>query len=142
GRQHVRRGDSRQAGAGDRRETAVLQGSVASVSGERSTGNRDRSEGAAVPVPRSSSSDPVPRSPFRLAILTISDAGARGERVDTSGDTIEAWARARSASVAARTLVSDDSVPIVATLTAWCDGDVADLVLTTGGTGLSPRDIT
>lgn len=112
------------------------------MSGERSTGNRDRSEGAAVPVPRRSSSDPVPRSPFRLAILTISDAGARGERVDTSGDTIEAWARARSVSVAARTLVSDDSVPIVATLTAWCDGDVADLVLTTGGTGLSPRDIT
>lgn len=92
--------------------------------------------------PRSSSPVSVPHSPFRLAILTISDAGARGERADTSGDAVERWARARGASIAARTLVPDDSIPIVSTLTAWCDGDVADLVITTGGTGLSPRDIT
>ena len=75
-------------------------------------------------------------------MLTISDAGARGERADTSGDAIVAWAGERGYSVAARALVPDDSVAIVRQLIAWCDSDAADLVLTTGGTGLSARDNT
>jgi molybdenum cofactor synthesis domain-containing protein len=79
---------------------------------------------------------------MRVAILTISDAGSRGERRDTSGDAAEAWARARGYAVAARALIPDDAVQIVGTLTGWCDGDAADLVLTTGGTGLSARDVT
>lgn len=79
---------------------------------------------------------------MRVAILTISDAGARGERVDTSGAAAEAWARDREYEVSERKLVPDDAQQIVAVLTAWCDGDAADLVLTTGGTGLSDRDIT
>jgi molybdenum cofactor synthesis domain-containing protein len=79
---------------------------------------------------------------MRLAILTISDAGARGERADTSGDAIVAWAGARGDEVVARTLVPDESVPIVSALCAWCDADAADVVLTTGGTGLSERDVT
>lgn len=79
---------------------------------------------------------------MRLAILTISDAGARGERADTSGDAAERWALARGYDVAARALVPDDSVQIVSTLLTWCDTDAADLVLTTGGTGLSERDVT
>jgi molybdopterin adenylyltransferase len=79
---------------------------------------------------------------MRVAILTISDAGSRGERRDTSGDAAEAWARARGYVVAARALVPDDTVQIVGTLLRWCDGDAADLVLTTGGTGLSVRDVT
>lgn len=79
---------------------------------------------------------------MRVAILTISDAGSRGERRDTSGDAAEAWARARGYAVAARALIPDDTVQIVGTLTGWCDGDAADLVLTTGGTGLSARDVT
>ena len=79
---------------------------------------------------------------MRVAVLTISDAGARGERADTSGDAIVAWAGERGYTLAARTLVPDDSVAIVRQLLAWCDGDAADLVLTTGGTGLSPRDNT
>jgi molybdenum cofactor synthesis domain-containing protein len=79
---------------------------------------------------------------LRIAILTISDAGARGERADTSGDAAQSWAESQSASVAARALVADDSVAIVRQLLAWCDEDVADLVLTTGGTGLSARDVT
>jgi molybdopterin adenylyltransferase len=78
----------------------------------------------------------------RVAVLTVSDAGARGERADGSGDAIAAWAEAAGHAVAARTLVPDESGAIVRTLVAWCDDDVADLVLTTGGTGLSPRDIT
>lgn len=79
---------------------------------------------------------------MRVAILTISDAGSRGERRDTSGDAAEAWAGERGYTIAARALVPDDSVRIVAALTGWCDNDAADLVLTTGGTGLSERDVT
>ena len=80
---------------------------------------------------------------MRIAILTISDAGARGERpVDGSGDAIAAWVTQRQDTIAVRTLVSDDVTAIAAQLIAWCDADVADLVLTTGGTGLAPRDLT
>jgi molybdenum cofactor synthesis domain-containing protein len=78
----------------------------------------------------------------RVAVLTISDAGARGERPDSSGDAIARWAAERGYSLAVRAMVADDSVAIVRHLLAWCDGDAADLVLTTGGTGLSPRDNT
>jgi molybdopterin adenylyltransferase len=78
----------------------------------------------------------------RIAILTISDAGARGERADRSGDAIAEWAVRRGDAIAVRALVPDESVDIVRHLIEWCDADAADLVLTTGGTGLSPRDIT
>ena len=79
---------------------------------------------------------------MRIAVLTISDAGARGERADTSGAAIVMWAQKRGDTIAARELVPDDAGVIVPTLIGWCDADVADVVLTTGGTGLSPRDIT
>ena len=79
---------------------------------------------------------------MRVAILTVSDAGSRGERADSSGDAIVAWAESRGAKVVDRALVPDESARIVPVLLSWCDEDAADLVLTTGGTGLSPRDIT
>ena len=79
---------------------------------------------------------------MRIAILTTSDAGARGERRDSSGDAIVAWAKARGTEVVARELVPDDTVEIVRCLTRWADDDAADVILTTGGTGLSPRDVT
>ncbi|MEP7382416.1 MAG: MogA/MoaB family molybdenum cofactor biosynthesis protein [Gemmatimonadota bacterium] len=79
---------------------------------------------------------------MRIAILTVSDAGARGLRADRSGDAIAAWAAGRGDTVVARTIVADETGAIVRTLLEWCDGDLADVVLTTGGTGLSPRDIT
>ncbi|HYD54628.1 MAG TPA: MogA/MoaB family molybdenum cofactor biosynthesis protein [Gemmatimonadaceae bacterium] len=79
---------------------------------------------------------------MRIAILTISDAASRGERVDASGDAAVAWAAARGDAVVARALVPDESLAIVRRLVAWCDADDADLVLTTGGTGLSARDVT
>jgi molybdenum cofactor synthesis domain-containing protein len=79
---------------------------------------------------------------MRVAVLTISDATSRGERADGSGDAAAAWAESLGATVAARALVSDDVVPIVRQLVAGCDDDAADLVLTPGGTGLSPRDVT
>lgn len=81
-------------------------------------------------------------STIRVAILTVSDACSRGERADASGDAIATWAAAQGRIVADRATVPDDSVQIAARLAAWCDGDAADMVLTTGGTGLSPRDIT
>jgi molybdenum cofactor synthesis domain-containing protein len=79
---------------------------------------------------------------MRIAILTTSDAGSRGERVDTSGDAIAAWAKARGAAVTSRELVADDTAEIVRVLTRWADDDTADVIFTTGGTGLSPRDVT
>jgi molybdopterin adenylyltransferase len=80
--------------------------------------------------------------PLRLAILTISDAGSRGERSDSSGDLIASWAREHRYTIAERALVPDDTVRISSTLSGWADGDQADLILTTGGTGLTERDVT
>jgi molybdenum cofactor synthesis domain-containing protein len=80
--------------------------------------------------------------PLRIGILTISDAGARGERVDGSGDAILEWLTARGDQLAVRAMVPDEAARIMAELCAWADGDTADLVLTTGGTGLAPRDVT
>jgi molybdopterin adenylyltransferase len=79
---------------------------------------------------------------MRVAVLTISDAGSRGERKDESGDVIASWVAGRKAILAARALVPDETVDIVRALTGWCDNDEADLVVTTGGTGLAPRDVT
>jgi molybdenum cofactor synthesis domain-containing protein len=77
-----------------------------------------------------------------MGILTVSDAGARGERADASGDAIAQWAEARGFSLAARKLVPDETVEIVRALLELCDDTECDLVLTTGGTGLTARDIT
>lgn len=79
---------------------------------------------------------------MRVAILTISDAGARGERADGSGDAIARWVEARGYTLAARALVPDEPAEIGGALRRWADGDSADLVLTTGGTGLTARDTT
>jgi molybdenum cofactor synthesis domain-containing protein len=78
----------------------------------------------------------------RVAILTISDAGSRGQRSDSSGDLIANWAKERGYRLAERALVPDEVARISSTLTRWADGDMADLVLTTGGTGLTERDVT
>ncbi len=72
----------------------------------------------------------------------MSDAGSRGNREDTSGDAIAAWARARGYQVTVRSIVPDETLPIVTTLSEWADTDQADVILTTGGTGLTPRDVT
>ncbi len=78
----------------------------------------------------------------RLAVLTISDLGAAGEREDTSGDSIVAWAGEHGFEVAARELVPDESDRIAGHLCRWADEGAADLIITTGGTGLGPRDVT
>jgi molybdopterin adenylyltransferase len=79
---------------------------------------------------------------LRLAILTISDAGSRGERSDSSGDLIASWAKERGYVVAERALIPDETARIASQLAAWCDSDQVDLILTTGGTGLTDRDVT
>ena len=78
----------------------------------------------------------------RLAVLTISDLGAAGERADTSGDSIVAWAGENGFEVAARELVPDESDRIAGYLCRWADDGTADLIITTGGTGFGPRDVT
>ncbi len=80
--------------------------------------------------------------PIRLAILTISDTRSRGERDDGSGDLIASWAKERGYTVTERALVPDETGRIVATLAQWADGNHADVILTTGGTGLTQRDVT
>lgn len=80
---------------------------------------------------------------MRIAVLTVSDAGARGERQDLSGDRIAAWAAERGFVLAGRALVPDDTVEIVRALLEWADGGGScDVILTTGGTGLTERDLT
>lgn len=79
---------------------------------------------------------------IKIAILTISDAGHRGERPDGSGDAIAAWAAGAGHAVARRELVADETGAIIQRLTAWADAGIADVILTTGGTGLTVRDVT
>ena len=79
---------------------------------------------------------------FNLAILTISDAGARGERADTSGDTISEMMAREGFRQVYRDIVPDEKELVSEKLARWCDDDEVDLVLTTGGTGLGPRDVT
>ena len=79
---------------------------------------------------------------IRVAILTVSDAGSRGTRQDTSGDAITEWIGARGYEAAAREVVPDETLRIAGVLSEWADADRADVILTTGGTGLAPRDVT
>jgi molybdopterin adenylyltransferase len=78
----------------------------------------------------------------RIAVLTISDAGARGERDDRSGMAIKSWALELGHEVVIHRVVPDESEQIVRQLIHWADGGDADIILTTGGTGLGPRDVT
>jgi molybdopterin adenylyltransferase len=80
--------------------------------------------------------------PVRVAILTVSDAAARGERDDVSGATIAAWTAAQGHDLIAREIVADDVPEIRAILERLADAGTVDLVLTTGGTGFTARDVT
>ena len=79
-----------------------------------------------------------------VGILTISTKGAAGEREDASGEVIRELVTAPplSATVAERAIVADDRAAIEQILRRWADESHMDLILTTGGTGLSPTDIT
>lgn len=79
---------------------------------------------------------------FSLGILTISDKGSRGEREDESGKVIRELLGALDANVVKYDIVPDEGELISARLVEWADKEGIDLILTTGGTGLSSRDVT
>jgi molybdopterin adenylyltransferase len=79
---------------------------------------------------------------IRVAILTVSDSCSRGEREDVSGRTIAELLPGDRFAVNERCIVADDRDAIVDELAKWADENEVDLVLTTGGTGFGPRDVT
>jgi molybdenum cofactor synthesis domain-containing protein len=79
---------------------------------------------------------------IKVSILTISDKGARGEREDTSGKTIQDLVQKLPAEVIHYEVIPDDKDMIKEALIRCADSLHSDLILTTGGTGLSPRDLT
>jgi molybdenum cofactor synthesis domain-containing protein len=81
-------------------------------------------------------------SQIRAAILTVSDRSARGERADLSGPALASWLGQKSVAVAHTAILPDEPDTISAQLTEWVDSGACDLIVTTGGTGVSPRDRT
>ena len=78
-----------------------------------------------------------------IGVLTISDSGAKGAREDTSGERIRAMVTQLSGAVlSAGAIIPDEREQIEATLREWSDEKQVNLILTTGGTGLAPRDVT
>ena len=76
------------------------------------------------------------------AVLTVSDKGSRGERDDTSGDALEEALRELGAASVERAIVPDEADQIAAELRRWADETPVNLILTTGGTGMTSRDVT
>jgi len=79
---------------------------------------------------------------FTVGILTISDKGWRGEREDKSGEAIRQILSRLDVCIANYDIVPDEKELIAQKLIKWADEDNLDVILTTGGTGLSPRDVT
>jgi molybdopterin adenylyltransferase len=79
---------------------------------------------------------------IRAAILTISDSRSAGEAEDESGTRLADFAESLGAEVAGREAIPDERPVLEERLRHWCDEDGCDLVLTTGGTGFAPRDVT
>ncbi|WP_374296127.1 molybdenum cofactor biosynthesis protein B [Sphingomonas sp.] len=78
--------------------------------------------------------------PIRIAVLTVSDT--RGPAEDRSGDTLVSLLTEAGHDLADRAIIRDDAEQIVARLHAWIDDDQVDCILTTGGTGVTGRDVT
>jgi molybdopterin adenylyltransferase len=79
---------------------------------------------------------------IRYGILTLSDRSARGERPDTSGPQLAKLIQAEGWSVVRQALLPDEESAIREILISWADSGEIDVILTTGGTGFSPRDVT
>jgi molybdopterin adenylyltransferase len=79
---------------------------------------------------------------FRACVLTVSTKGARGERVDESGEKVSEMLARLPAEIVARAVVSDELGDIQAQLRHWLQATDPDLIVLTGGTGLGPRDVT
>lgn len=80
--------------------------------------------------------------PYRIAILTVSDKGSKGERKDTAGPAIQDCLKDFQVELAAAEIVPDEKDLISQKLIHYADDLKCDLVFTTGGTGFSPRDVT
>lgn len=80
---------------------------------------------------------------INIGVLTISDSGAKGVREDTSGERIRAMvSQLPEAVISEGAIIPDEREQIEATLREWSDEKQVNLILTTGGTGLAPRDVT
>ncbi|HEX9387460.1 MAG TPA: MogA/MoaB family molybdenum cofactor biosynthesis protein [Anaerolineales bacterium] len=79
---------------------------------------------------------------IRFGILTLSDRSSRGERADSSGPALANLIQAAGWSVVKQSLLPDEESDIREILTSWADSGELDVILTTGGTGFSPRDLT
>ena len=79
---------------------------------------------------------------IRFGILTLSDRSSRGEREDSSGPALARLIQAEGWSVVKQSLLPDDESAIRQILIDWTDGNEVDVILTTGGTGFAPRDVT
>jgi molybdopterin adenylyltransferase len=79
---------------------------------------------------------------MKAAILTLSDRCSTGEREDGSGPALRGWLEERGVTVTCTEVIPDDAPLISEKLSEWADSDRFDLILTTGGTGVSPRDVT
>jgi molybdenum cofactor synthesis domain-containing protein len=79
---------------------------------------------------------------IRFGILTLSDRSSRGERADTSGPALANLIQAEGWSLIKQSLLPDDESTIREMLISWADSGEVDVILTTGGTGFSPRDVT
>jgi len=79
---------------------------------------------------------------MRIAILTVSDRSWRGERPDTSGPALVEAVLAQGWQVAATRILPDEQAQVAAQLATWADSGEVDVILTSGGTGFSGRDVT
>ena len=79
---------------------------------------------------------------FRAGVLTISDKGSQGKRRDESGETAAAMLENHGFQVAEKKIIPDDQKQIAKSLTEWVDSQKLSLIITSGGTGLSPTDVT
>lgn len=79
---------------------------------------------------------------IRFGILTLSDRSSRGERADASGPALAALIEGQGWSMVKHEVLPDDESAIRQTLISWADSGEVDVILTTGGTGFSPRDVT
>jgi len=82
------------------------------------------------------------RKMFKVGILTISDKGSRGERQDKSGEAIREILSTIDTRIVNYDIIPDEKELIVEKLVKWVDEDALDVLFTTGGTGLTPRDVT
>lgn len=81
-------------------------------------------------------------SEFKTGVLTISDKGSQGLREDESGEIVAAMLEAQGFTVLSREIIPDDRQQVVDTLIKWVDRNGLSLIITSGGTGVSPTDVT